>query len=73
MIFELIMVFVSVPCKKGAETSLTKPIEHYIKGNFGQGEAAACKKGLDHLQSLRNEILAKLDDAHDSTVKLVES
>lgn len=70
---KLVMVFVSVPCKKGADVDLVKPIEHYIKGNLGSGQAAACKKGLDHLQKLRNDILAKLDDSHDSTVKLIES
>ena len=67
------MVFISVPCKKGAESNLVKPIEHYVKGNFGQGEATACKRGLDQLQSLRNEILVKVNDAHDSLVKLIES
>ncbi|KAH9282692.1 Programmed cell death 6-interacting protein [Echinococcus granulosus] len=67
------MVFVGVPCKKGADVDLVKPIEHYIKGNLGSGQASACKKGLEHLQKLRNDILVKLDDAHDSTVRLIES
>ncbi|VDD82790.1 unnamed protein product [Mesocestoides corti] len=67
------MSFVSVPCKKGLEVNLVKPIEHYIKGNLGSGQAVACKKDLDHLQKLRNEILVKLDDAHESTVKLIEA
>lgn len=67
------MVFLGVPCKKGADVNLVKPIENYIKVNMGTGQAAACKKGLDYLQKLRNEILVKLDDGHDSTIKLIES
>ncbi|VDK38966.1 unnamed protein product [Taenia asiatica] len=67
------MVFVCVPCKKGPDVDLVKPVEHYIKANLGSGQAAACRKGLDHLQKLRNDILVKLDDAHESTVKLIES
>nr|CDS31738.1 programmed cell death 6 interacting protein [Hymenolepis microstoma] len=67
------MVYISVPCKKGSETNLVKPIETYLKGNMGSGQAAACKKGLDYIQKLRNEILAKLDDGHESTAKLIAS
>ncbi|KAM7537810.1 hypothetical protein Aperf_G00000075938 [Anoplocephala perfoliata] len=67
------MVFISVPCKKGAEVNLVKPIKSYIEGNMGTGQAAACQKGLEHIQKLRNDILVKLDDGHDSTVKLIET
>ncbi|VDN96252.1 unnamed protein product [Rodentolepis nana] len=67
------MVYISVPCKKGSETNLSKPIEAYLKGNMGTGQAAACKKGLEYIQKLRNEILAKLDDGHESTAKLIAS
>lgn len=65
------MVFLSIPCKKGSEANLCKPIESYIKGNLGSSQAVACKKGLDHLQRLRNDILLKLDDSHESTIKLI--
>lgn len=65
------MVYISVPCKKGSEAILVKPIEHYLKSNMGAGQAASCKKGLEHIQKIRNEILARLDDGHESTAKLI--
>ncbi len=65
------MSFISVPCKKGYEVDLQKPISQYIKGNLGSGQASACKKGLEQLHRTRNDILVKLDDSHESTAKLI--
>ncbi|BHF64408.1 Rhophilin, Rho GTPase binding protein [Sparganum proliferum] len=66
------MSFLSVPTKKGSEVELVKPIEHYIKGNYGAGPATACSKGLSHLQKVRANILTKLNDKHESTVTYIE-
>ncbi len=62
------MSFISLPTKRGYEAKLYKPIGSYIKGNYDAGKYEYCKKGLETLQRLRDEILQKLNDSNQNVI-----
>lgn len=62
---------VSAPFKRSNDIDLIKPLKAYITNSFGKEQADAQKDALEELQNLRNKVLNKLSDKHESAIQLL--
>jgi programmed cell death 6-interacting protein len=65
------MAFLGVPCKKGYDVDLIRPLNKFIEETYGSEQAASHKQSLDDFQNMRNKVLTKLNDRHESAIEIL--
>jgi programmed cell death 6-interacting protein len=63
--------FLAVPLKQTQEAELIKPMRSFIQNTFSQADPDDYNKALNEFSKLRNLMIAKSVDKHDSALEIL--
>lgn len=63
--------FLAVPLKQTQEVDLIKPMRSFIQNTFSQADPDDYNKALNEFSKLRNLMIAKSVDKHDSALEIL--
>lgn len=63
--------FLAVPLKQTQEVELTKPLRSFIQNTFSQAEPDDYNHALNEFSKLRNLMIAKSVDKHESALEVL--
>ena len=63
--------FLAVPLKQTQEVELIKPLRSFIQNTFGNADPEDYNNALNEFSKLRNLMLAKSVDKHESALEVL--
>ena len=64
-------MYIAVPVKKTWEVDLVKPLKTFVANTFAEAKPEDYQSALTEFNKLRNQMIAKCGDKHESALEVL--